>query len=79
MDSVAINKNGYSPLKSEFAMIDAVADVPSLLKNIAHLQTIGASPAFSFYVSQDDKINNIVNKLKIRYLSSCEKLILKKN
>ena len=58
MDSIAINKNGFSPLKSEFATIDAVADVPSLLKSIAHLQTLGASPAFSFYVSQDDKISS---------------------
>lgn len=58
MDSIAINKNGFTPLKPEIALIDAVADVPSLLKSIAHLQTIGASPAFSFYVSQDDKISS---------------------
>ena len=57
MDSIAINKAGISPLKSEFAKIDAIKDIPSLVTSIAHLHTIGASPAFSFYVGQDDKIS----------------------
>ena len=57
MDSIAINKAGILPLKSEFAKIDAIKDVPSLLTSIAHLHTIGASPAFSFYLGQDDKIS----------------------
>jgi putative endopeptidase len=57
MDSIAINKAGISPLKSEFAKIDAIKDVPSLVTSIANLHTIGASPAFSFYLGQDDKIS----------------------
>jgi putative endopeptidase len=57
MDTIAINKAGISPLKSEFAKIDAIKDVPSLVNSIAHLHTIGASPAFSFYLGQDDKIS----------------------
>ena len=57
MDSIAINKAGISPLKPEFAKIDAIKDVPSLVTSIAHLHTIGASPAFSFYLGQDDKIS----------------------
>jgi putative endopeptidase len=57
MDSITINKAGISPLKSEFAKIDAIKDVPSLVNSIAHLHTIGASPAFSFYLGQDDKIS----------------------
>ena len=57
MDSITINKAGISPLKLEFAKIDAIKDVPSLLTSIAHLHTIGASPAFSFYLGQDDKIS----------------------
>jgi putative endopeptidase len=57
MDSIAINKAGISPLKSEFTKIDAIKDIPSLLTSIAHLHTIGASPAFSFYLGQDDKIS----------------------
>ena len=57
MDSIAINKAGISALKSEFAKIDAIKDIPSLVTSIAHLHTIGASPAFSFYIGQDDKIS----------------------
>jgi putative endopeptidase len=57
MDSIAINKAGISPLKSEFTKIDAIKDIPSLLTSIAYLHTIGASPAFSFYLAQDDKIS----------------------
>lgn len=57
MDSIAINKAGISPLKSEFSKIDAIKDIPSLVTSIAHLHTIGASPAFSFYIGQDDKIS----------------------
>ena len=57
MDSIAINKAGISALKSEFAKIDAIKDIPSLVISIAHLHTIGASPAFSFYIGQDDKIS----------------------
>ncbi|MDH4404199.1 MAG: M13 family metallopeptidase [Flavobacterium sp.] len=57
MDSIAINKAGISPLKPHFAKIDAIKDVPSLVTSIAHLHTIGASPAFSFYLGQDDKIS----------------------
>jgi len=55
MDSITINKLGINPLKEEFAIIDAVTDVPSLLKEIGHLHTIGAGAGFGFYVGQDDK------------------------
>jgi putative endopeptidase len=55
MDSIAINKAGISPLKTELAKIDACQDIPSLLTSVAHLHTIGTSPAFSFYVGQDEK------------------------
>lgn len=58
MDSVTINKNGYSPLKEEFATIETIKDVDGLLKNIAHLHTIGVSAGFGFYVGQDDKISS---------------------
>jgi len=57
MDTITIDKAGITPLKSELAKIDAIKDVPSLLNSIAYLHTIGASPAFSFYVGQDDKIS----------------------
>lgn len=57
MDTIAIDKSGITPLKSELAKIDAVKDVFSLLNEVAHLHTIGASPAFGFYLGQDDKIS----------------------
>lgn len=57
MDSVAIDKAALTPLNTEMKNIDAVKDIPTLMTTIAHLHTIGASPAFSFYVGQDDKIS----------------------
>jgi putative endopeptidase len=57
MDTIAIDKSGINPIKSEIAKIDAIADIPTLVASMAHLHTIGASPAFSFYVGQDDKIS----------------------
>lgn len=58
MDSVAINKTGISPLKNELDKINSVKDLPSLLQTVAYLHTIEASPAFGFYVGQDDKISS---------------------
>ncbi len=57
MDTIAINKLGLAPLKEEMLKIDAISDSGTLLSAMAHLHTIGASPAFSFYLSQDDKIS----------------------
>lgn len=57
MDTIQINKLGISPLKKELAKIDSVKDIPSLLTQIAYLQTIGTNPVFNFYVGQDDKIS----------------------
>ena len=57
MDTITINKLGITPLKSELTKIDAIKDISSLLHSIVHLHTIGASPAFGFYVGQDDKIS----------------------
>ncbi len=57
MDTIAIEKAGLTPLKSELAKIASVKDVVTLMKEIAHLHTIGSSPAFSFYIGQDDKMS----------------------
>lgn len=57
MDTIAIEKAGLSPLNAEIKKINEIKDVSGLVSSIAHLHTIGASPAFSFYVSQDDKIS----------------------
>ena len=58
MDTLSIEKSGLKPLSSEFSRIEAVKDIPTLMNTIAYLHTIGAGPAFSFYVSQDDKISS---------------------
>lgn len=55
MDSIAIEKAGINPLKEEMMRIDAVKDLPSLTTVMAHMHTIGSSPAFNFYLGQDDK------------------------
>lgn len=57
MDTIAIEKEGLTPLNSEIKKINEVKDVAGLINSIAHLQTVGVNPAFSFYVSQDDKIS----------------------
>lgn len=58
MDTVAIEKAGLNPLNSELKSINKITDVSSLMSTIAHLHTIGASPAFSFHLAQDDKISS---------------------
>jgi putative endopeptidase len=58
MDTLTIEKAGLKPLAMQFAKIQAIQDVPSLMNTIGYLHTIGASPAFSFYVGQDDKISS---------------------
>lgn len=57
MDTTAIEKAGLSPLHTEIKKISEIKDVSSLVNTIAHLQTVGADPGFSFYVAQDDKIS----------------------
>lgn len=57
MDTIAIEKAGLSPLNTEMKKINEIKDVSGLINSIAHLQTVGAEPAFMFYVSQDDKIS----------------------
>ncbi|MBC8042589.1 MAG: M13 family peptidase, partial [Rhizobacter sp.] len=54
MDTASIETAGLTPLRGELAGIDSV-NLQSLAAQIAHLQRIGASPAFTFYVAQDDK------------------------
>jgi putative endopeptidase len=58
MDTLNIEKAGIVPLNAEFARIDSVTDIHSLLNSIAHLQTVGVDVLFSFHVGQDDKISD---------------------
>jgi len=55
MDSVTIEKQGLSPLKSELAKIDNINSIPALLDEFAHLGTIGITTPIGAYVGQDAK------------------------
>jgi len=58
MDTLSIEKAGLKPLAGTFSKINAITDVASLTNTIGYLHTIGAGPAFGFYVGQDDKISS---------------------
>jgi putative endopeptidase len=59
MDTSAINKRGYEPIKSVLARIDAVTDIPSLLKLMAEEQKVGDGSIIGFYVGPDDKQSTV--------------------
>src|SRR6187549_174327 len=59
MDTAAINKRGYEPIKPVLTSIDAVTDIPSLLKLVAEEQKAGNGSIIGFYVSPDDKHSTI--------------------
>ena len=59
MDSQAIDKAGIDPLKPELAEIESIRDLPGVVDMIAVLQTYSANPAFSMYVTQDEKNSSI--------------------
>ena len=58
MDTITIDKIGLKPLAITFSKIEDIKDIPTLMNTIGYLHTIGAAPAFSFYVGQDDKISS---------------------
>jgi putative endopeptidase len=58
MDTLSIEKASLKPLATEFAKIQAIKDIPTLMNTIGHLHTIGVGSAFSFGVGQDDKISS---------------------
>lgn len=59
MDTAAINQRGYEPIKPVLASIDAVTDVPSLLKVVVEEQKAGDGSIIGFYVGPDDKRSSI--------------------
>lgn len=59
MDTAAINKRGYEPIKPLLARIDALTDIPSLLKLVAEEQKVGDGSIIGFYVGPDDKQSTI--------------------
>jgi putative endopeptidase len=55
MDSVAVARQGFTPLAEEFARIEAVRDTKGLLETIAHLQYIGVGALYGLNIFQDEK------------------------
>ncbi|MFD2245878.1 M13 family metallopeptidase [Pontibacter ruber] len=57
MDSVAVNKAGISPIKSELDKVAAIKTADGLVKTIADFKTKGIGGFFTMYVGQDDKVS----------------------
>src|SRR4030095_15147002 len=58
MDEKAIETAGTTPLAQEFQKIEAMKDRQDVLKEIAHLHSIGIHAFFNFGAGQDAKDNN---------------------
>ncbi len=63
LDLVTINKRGYEPIKPILARIDAITDVPALMKFVAEEQKVGDASIIGFRVGPDSRRSsvNIVN------------------
>ncbi|MGC3945127.1 MAG: M13 family metallopeptidase [Chryseolinea sp.] len=55
MDTVTINRRGYEPIKPILTRIDAITDVPSLMKFVAEEIKVADNSIIGFYVGPDDK------------------------
>lgn len=56
MDTVAIEKAGFAPIKGELAKINLILAVPQLVRQLAYMQSNGMSnPFFGFRIAQDRK------------------------
>jgi putative endopeptidase len=55
MDTTTINQRGYEPIRPILARIDAISDVPSLVKFVASELKTGNYSFIGFRVSSDDK------------------------
>ncbi len=59
MDMTAIDKRGYDPIKPLLARIDAVADVPALLKLVADEQKAGNGSIIGFRIGPDNRRSTV--------------------
>lgn len=56
MDTVAIEKLGYSPIKPDLERINSIKNLNEILNEIALMKTTGlGSPFFIFFIDQDSK------------------------
>lgn len=67
MDTVNIEKEGYSKLSEEFNKIDAIKNSSGLLSEVCYLQSLEVSSMFGFGVSPDEK-NSSRNAV---YIAQC--------
>ena len=65
MDSLTIEKLGYSPIKADLEKINQIKDLKGVLDEVAYLHTTGTGSAlFDFYVAQDSKnVNQMIAEL----------------
>ena len=65
MDSVSIEKLGYTPIKDDLEKINSISSLSEVITQAALMRTYGGgSPLFGFYVGQDRKyVKNIVPQL----------------
>lgn len=65
MDSITIEKLGYSPIKPDLDKLNQISDLNGIINHAANIRTYGGgSPFFSFFVGQDRKyVKNIVPQL----------------
>jgi len=59
MDTTTINSRGFEPIKPILARIDAINDVPALLKFVAEELKVGDASIIGFYVGPDDKHSSV--------------------
>ena len=55
MDTVATARQGFTPLASEFARIDAIRTIDDLTSTVARLQYIGVGAMYGLFIQQDEK------------------------
>ncbi|HTH81464.1 MAG TPA: M13 family metallopeptidase [Mucilaginibacter sp.] len=56
MDSLAIEKRGYEPIKEDLARVDKIADVKGVITEVAYARTNGrGGTLFGFGIGQDSK------------------------
>ncbi|MGI4727470.1 MAG: M13 family metallopeptidase, partial [Janthinobacterium lividum] len=65
MDSVTIEKLGYTPIKPDLEKVNRIKDLKGVLDEVAYMRTTGAgSPLFDFDVAQDSKnVNQMIVEL----------------
>jgi putative endopeptidase len=61
MDTILLEELGITPIQNELNTVDNINSLEELPQLIAHLNTIGVSPLFHFWIGPDDK-NSSLNR-----------------